>query len=766
MRVPFLGCLGTCLLSLFWVQISQAAEAPAPPSPWQITADKISRFVNPPSVIAEGNVVLVRQGLGSMGQITKLDTPEPASKLKPLTITGDWIRLDPVSNQVKVRGHAVLDSEEEHITADLVDLDTEKQVGHLQHATIYFPKRSLYLAGEQVEKTGDLTYHLENGWVTKCDPVKGQAPPWSFGWGRADISQEGFAHFTHATFRVRDVPVVYSPYVAFPTNTKRKTGVLLPELSAGSRDGAGVLVPLFVNISPSVDLTLYGGGLAERGPVLGSEFRYVRDEASKGIVQLNLLNDSLADDASGDFKSDGIYRTETDRYWLRGKVDHDFGNQLNGKIDVDVVSDQDYLEEYSSGLLGYTASADMFAKEFGRGFEAKTTRTRSNSGQLTKLWQTMTMGGEVRTINDPSAVSAFDHPWSLPSLTFSGGRPLMARSASRPGLNALAAATDLTWDSSYVYYWREEGLGGQRLDLHPILKAPLPFGPYLETSVAVGMRQTMVQLNERGTVTGYDESVQSRTLSEGMLATSTIFMRDFDMGGDWVRHLTHMVRPGLDYTYAPVPDPVDTPFLDRVEDRNLVTYGISNDFEVEGASGSAWKLGYARLSQAYDINEARRDLEVNERRRVWTDVVFESWVQPIQNLKFLYETTIDIYGEDGNNHRTGASYATARGDVFVVEHRYDSARLINQLNIDFAVHLTRTLQTQAIINHSLDTDETSDTSLRLLYTPSCWGLALQATTTPDDDYRITLLFSLEGVGNVLGLSQDLSSSSGLGGVTP
>jgi len=157
---------------------------------------------------------------------------------------------------------------------------------------------------------------------------------------------------------------------------------------------------------------------------------------------------------------------------------------------------------------------------------------------------------------------------------------------------------------------------------------------------------------------------------------------------------------------------------------------------------------------------------VNESRRVWTDVVFESWVQPIQNLKFLYETTIDIYGEDGNIHRAGASYATARGDAFVVEHRYDSARLINQLNIDFAVHLTRTLQTQAIINHSLDTDETSDTSLRLLYTPSCWGLALQATTTPDDDYRITLLFSLEGVGNVLGLSQDLSSSSGLGGVTP
>lgn len=759
-----LGLLGGLPASLAW-----SAEDTGAASPWQISADKISRFVNPPSVIAEGNVSIVRQGVRSVGQLGKVeDGVPPAGGGKPLTISGDWIRLDPTTNLIKVRGHAVLDSLDEHITADLADLDMDKQTGHLQHATLYFPQSSLYLAGEEVEKTGDLSYHLENGWVTKCAPANGQAPPWSFGWRRADITQGGFAHFTNATFRVRDLSVLYSPYVAFPTNTKRKTGALFPEVSSSRRDGLGVLAPLFVNISPSQDLTLYAGGLAERGPLAAAEFRYVQDIGSKGIVELNLLDDRQEDTAGDDFKSDGALRTTTERYWLRGKADHDFGNHLNGKLDFDLVSDQDYLEEYSSGLIGYSESARMFTNEFGRGFEAKTTSARANTAQLAKLWPTMTLAGEVRGVSDPSGVPSSNYPWSLPSLTFAGSRPLARPSSAASGLSSLAAVTDLTWDSGYAYYLRKEGPGGQRLDLHPVLKAPLRLSPYLETIGALGLRQTMVQAEDNGTMGGgiYDDVVRQRTITDTTLATSTILMRDFELKGSRLQRLTHMIRPGLAYTYVPAVSQEEMPFvdpLDLIRPENLLTYGISNDFEVVGTSGKAWKMGYARLSQAYDIHAARRDPVANDRQRVWTAVDLESWLQPIPDLKLLYETKVDIYGAEGDNYRVGASYLTPQGNGLAAEHRYDPVQAINQLNLDLSLRLTRTLQAQALINHSLDTDETSDTSLRLLYTPSCWGLALQATTTPDDAYRVTLLFSLDGVGNILGLSQNISSGGGVGG---
>ena len=107
--------LFSCSLSFVLTLVAVPAwseDPPAATSPWQITADKISRFVNPSIVIAEGNVVLVRQGVTSIGQLGAAGTPVAEGGAKPLTITGDWIRLDPVANLVKVRGHAVLDSEE------------------------------------------------------------------------------------------------------------------------------------------------------------------------------------------------------------------------------------------------------------------------------------------------------------------------------------------------------------------------------------------------------------------------------------------------------------------------------------------------------------------------------------------------------------------------------------------------------------------------------------------------------------------------------
>lgn len=739
-----------------------AVDLAPPSSPWQVTADKVSRFVNPASIIAEGNVVLVRQGLTSVGQLGADAAPVPEGGIKPLTITGDWIRLDPVANQVKVRGHAVLDSEEEHITADLADMDMDRKIGHLQRATIYFPKRSLYLAGKEVQKTGDLTYHLEDGWVTKCDPAAGKTPPWSFGWGRADITQEGFAHFTHTTFRVKDIPVAYSPYFGFSTSTKRKTGFLLPELTSSRNDGAGVLVPFFVNLSPSLDFTLYGGGLSERGPQTGAELRYVQDVASKGMVAISALSDRHTDSLDDDFRSDGVLRTTKDRYWLRGKADHDFGRKVNGKLDLDLVSDQDYLAEYSDSMTGYKKSAEVFVGEFGRGFEAKSTHARTNTAQLTKLWPAMTLGGEVRVINDPSAIDSTVHPWSLPGVAFAGSQPLLPRRTSGQGLGSLIAGTDLTWDSGYVYYWQEDGVGGQRLDLNPKLKAPLRFTPYLETTATVGLRQTTYQVENNG---AYQDDLGSgtlnRTLSEGSLATSTILMRDFDMKGAHLKKMTHMIRPGLTYSYVPAASQDDLPALDgvdRISPENLITYDIRNDFDVLGDNGSFWKLGYARLSQAYDIHEVRRDAEINKPRRTFTDVTFQSGVQPVPRLTLAYKTNIDIYGDGATNYETGVSYDTLRGDWLRFAHRYDAAEIINQLNFDLSVRLASTLRTQAIVNHSLETRDTSEASLRLLYEPACWGLALQATTTPDDAYRFSMLFSLEGIGKVMGFSQDIASS--------
>lgn len=751
---------------------SASASELSSDSPWEITADKLSRFEDPATVIAEGNVVLVqKQETGTITVTSEKNgvVSEEVRPRKPLTITGDWIRLDPVLNTVKVRGNAVLDSDDEHIIADVANLDLDNHTGTLKNTTVYFPQRHLFLAGEHVQKTGALTYHLEDGWVTKCDPEDAKAPPWSFGWTSGNITQEGFAQFINATLRVKDIPVVYSPYFAFSTNTKRKTGLLLPEFSHGGRDGFGVVVPLFLNLSPSADMTLYAGHLADRGNIAALEARYVYDTNSKGTFAINHLRDRLEETIEDDFNSDGILRTAKNRYWLRGKVDHDFGFML-GKLDLDLVSDQDFLQEYQDGRIGFDESDRRFTETFGRGFDAESTVLRTNTAQLSKVWQDMAVNGEVLLVNDPTPVRSTSHLWTLPRITFSGRQALPNQTMLSGRLGELFGPADLMWDSEYIYYWRERGLGAQRLDMHPQLKVPLELTPYLETTATVGVEKTLYNIdNNTGANTSYKHGILTRTMYDYNLSTSTILMRDFAVHIDSYDQLTHMIRPQVSYDYVPVNPQESYPVfdaVDRVAAQNLLTVELLNDFDLFSTDGAGnartRKLAYLKLKQSYDIREARRDLtDARDTHKPLSVMTTELEIMPLPALRTHYESDLDMYGRGFTRYelRNDASFSFA--DIGL-EYRYDKNLEVNQLNADSYIALSDKLSLEGGFFHSFDTDKTSDAYLGLLYEPECWAMEFQVATTDEDDFRFTLVFQLEGVGNVLGLSQTLYATDTLG----
>ncbi len=738
--------------------------------PWQVTADRILYFKNPDCLVAEGNVVMTRKSASLGGVKTTWSSLEAESDsvpqeafLKPLVITGDWLRLER-GNMVKVRGHVVLDSVDEHITADFCHFNFDNHTGVLHNATLFFPKRHIYLAGKEVEKTGELTYHLVDGWVSKCDPQDDKAPPWSFGWTEATITQEGFAHFKNATLRVKDIPIIYSPYFGFNTNQHRKTGLLLPEFSQGGSDGTGVLVPLFINLSPSQDITLFAGGLTGRGAVGGAEYRYVLDENSKGAFALNYFHDHHQDTPGDDYKSDGLLRSREHRYWLRGKVDHDFANDWHGKLDVDLVSDHDYLEEYDGGMLGYNKSEKRFSQQFNRGFESETTYVRSNTAQLSKTWATMSLNGEMRVVNDTTDTQSTHHLWSLPKLTFAGSYDLLQPQIGSSGLLALAEGTDLVWDSELVYYWREAGVGGQRLDLHPQLKAPLHISPYLETTVAVGVRETLYNVDDNSDVPiGYGNGILTRYLYDFNIATSSIFMRDFDFKKS-SRRLTHMIRPSLSYTYVPYKRQAYLPSMDgvdRIDAQNTIGYGLDNDFDFSGIGtnrdSAGRKLAYTKFYQFYNIREAQRNLSgPDDHRRPFSDISIEAGLYPLNGLGLIYKTNWNVYGNGILNYELTSSYRNEKGDSLNLEYRYYPVMTINQVNANFVKKVTADLETQAIFEHSLSTDETSTASLGVVYNPACWAMEMLVSTATDEDYRFTMLFSLEGIGNIIGLNRTIN----------
>lgn len=734
-----------------------AAEVMATPQ-WQITADKIIRYEKPASIIAEGSVVLkktriIRQrqkkaagsgwssllGEKKAGKKPAAGQGQTVTRVRTLTtVKADWIVYDVARGSVKARGHIFVRIGPDTLTAETGRLDLNTETGTFTNATIVRQAKNLHLEGRVIEKTGDLTYHIEDGWVITCKLKNHEAPPWSFAAADAKITDNGYAFLRNTTFRIKGVPVFYSPYMILPIKHTRQTGFLFPSFSMSNRDGFGLNLPLFINLSPSSDVTLYPEYMAKRGLMAGAEFRYVRDRSSMGDFMVNYLHDGLSDPSETDYYRDGGYtHTNKDRYWLRGKVDQKLGGWTT-RLDLDVVSDRDYLTEFSSGLTGFTVSNQNFAEVFGRSFQNKTTDERKNTLRILKSWNNMSLQGELLGINDVRAVKTDPTPlWKLPSLNFTGLLPVAGSSVN------------FGWDADYVNFWRKSGVGASRVDLFPRLSMPLPLGDYLESTATVGVRDTAYLIHEYGNGSHSGSDTKNRFLVDLKVGVGTTMIRDFNVHLGSVSSWSHTLRPYVNYHYIPDVDQADLPRFDNVDhiaDQSLVTYGVDNFFKIFGRENNRdyqRRYAYLKIRQSYDLRSRQSDAPL-------TPVYMEIGYWPLREFRIIYKTDVDMYGAGVIYHSLEAGYRNSRGDTLSTDYLYRKAENINSINVSTKVHLFYNLLAGYSIERSIEDAKTVEENIALIYQPSCWSVELSSNYTPGNQ-KIMLMFTLANIGNPLGI---------------
>ena len=734
---------------------------------WQIEADKVLRFDNPKSVIAEGKVVLTKIRTLPPAQkkqassvtkwsvlleeepsgVTEEVTQEIETEAEPrietaITIKADWIAYDVEKNTIKARGNISIVDGRDQLMADSGSFDLNKETGTFNKATILRDRLDLHLEGDSISKTGVNTYSIADGWVVTCKVEEGVTPPWSFAASKADVTQGEYATLKHATFRIKDVPVFYTPWLMVPVGNTRQTGILFPELSTSNYGGFSFNLPLFVNISDSSDMTLYAEYYAKRGFMPGAEFRYALAPQQKGGLMVNYLKDDLSDPSETKYYKDtGYTHTNDDRYWVRGKLDHDFDNGIVTRTDVDIVSDRDYLTEFNSGSTGFKHSQERFLESFGRGFQNKTSDQRKNSFKILKSWSGMALEGELMGINDVRANKSSPTPlWKLPSIDFTGSQLL--------GFADLS----LDWDADYVNYYREDGVGGHRFDIYPRLSMPLPMGPYLESRAEAGLRDTFYAIQTYGDGVWENDKSPNRLLGEFHTEIGTTLLRDFNLPVSGMEGITHNFRPYIQYDFLSEDDQNDLPSfdsVDRIGDTNRVTYGIDNFFELFGSSDGKEtnrEYGELKIRQSYDFRSSASDeplSPVNIRLRLTP-------LRQLSNAQLIYKTDISVYGH-GSSHTVEAFYKNSRGDSLNLDYRYDDLNGADTQQINFAVkaQLWDTIFAAYDIEHSISESQIIEQNISLMYQPACWSVEFQSKYTPGDT-TFSILFNLANIGNPLG----------------
>jgi LPS-assembly protein len=721
---------------------------------WDISADKMTRYENPPSIIAEGNVILEKirkssQPARTPGRWDALleEQPEPADpqsvqtaiKTETLTtIKADWIAYDINLGTVKTRGNVFIELGSDQLTADMGEVDLKAETGTFTNAAIVRQDKNIHLEGRVIEKTGDLTYHIEDGWIITCKLKEGETPPWSFTAKDTEISQGGYAILKHMTFRIKDVPILYSPWMIVPVKNTRQTGFLFPAISSSDRDGFGFNLPLFINLSPSSDLTIYPEYLSNRGLNAGVDFRYVMDQESKGSFMANYLYDDLSDPAEVDYYREGNYsHTNKDRYWVRAKADHDFSGWTS-RLDLDIVSDRDYLTEFTSGLAGFKASNEQFAQIFGRGLETETVDERRNTLGLLKAWNSMSLNAELLGINDVRLNETNPTPlWKVPAVNYSGLIPLGETSVN------------LDWETVYVNYWREDGVGAHRFDIFPQLTAPIPLGDYLEATAGIGIRDTFYMIEDYGDTTWTGNDSENRLLYELNSEIGTTLVGDFDLNMENVNAWRHTLRPYIAYNFIPDEDQTDLPQFDNVdmvEESSLLTYGVHNFFNILGTSNSRpydREYGYIKIFQGYDFRSEESDTP-------FAPVNVKIAYNPLINFRMLYKTEIDVYGDGAISHGFDGLYTNSRGDAVFTSYQNNKLENISSVSIDARVNLVYNFKAAYMIQRSLEDSKTIEENFALVYSPACWSVELSSHRTQDDQ-KFMLIFRLANIGSPFGI---------------
>ena len=406
-----------------------------PDEPWHIVADEISQEKGTGVYVAHGNVVITKQGK---------------------RLTADRVRFDEKKDLLNAHGHVMLTSGRDLLTGEAMALNLSSETGIITNGTVFLSQNHFYIQGETIHKTGKDTYEVDRAVATTCD---GPNVDWRLTGRKLNITIEGYGYATHAALWAKRVPVMYTPVLVFPVKIKRQSGLLPPQIGQSERKWQEYEQPFFWAINDSSDATFYLHHMARRGTKFGVEYRYVLDEKSKGTVMVDALYDKKTDegpvsDSEWGYTEDSLLRPNNDRYWLRMKHDQILDNGVAVKLDLDMVSDQDYLKEFKGGYTGFDQTDLYFAEAFGRDLDEYDDTMRLNTLTVNKSWSSFSLNASTIWYDDVVKRRQGLTDTTLQQL------PKVEFDASRQQF--FDTPFYLALDSDYTHFYRETGMRGQR----------------------------------------------------------------------------------------------------------------------------------------------------------------------------------------------------------------------------------------------------------------------------------------------------------------
>lgn len=569
---------------------------------------------------------------------------------------------------------------------------------------------------------------------TTCDPEDNF---WELSADKITLNHEkNWGEARNVVLRIKDVPVLYTPYISFPLSNERKTGFLFPGFGTTNRNGYELLTPFYWNIAPEMDATLTPRVLSDSGLMLMGQYRYLLPRG-QGEFNAEYL------------PSDAEFNDE-DRSLIGFLHQQQFADTGNLFLTYNRVSDKQYFEDFGSSI---NLTSIQYLER------------RADASYSGNWWNMSARIQDYQTVDSTIPVEL--RPYKrLPQIRFNAYSPYRNRQFN------------LNLRSEISYFDRGDNdifladINGSRVDLYPSVSYPMHTASTFLVPKA-GFRYTQYNLHDTSG-TEFTNSSPSRTLPVLSLDSGMFLDRNTNL---FNTSYLQTLEPRFYYLYIPYEDQDDLPVFDtgqydfsfdslfredrfsgpdRMGDANQATIALTSRL-VNHATGA--ETGYVSLGQIYYLRDREITLPAGkERDEASSPLVAEIGTSAIEDWRLR-----GIIQWDPNNNKTEKLVAFAQYSPEVnkiVNLGYRSRRSITnvsgtvpgistdieQTELSFLWPLTHQWNIVGRWNYALPETRTLDLFGGVEYQSCCWAfrtVARRFLTDVDGNYSTGIFFQFE-----------------------
>jgi len=656
-----------------------------------LRADEIAGSVGE-RITATGNVEIRQVGLA-----IRADRIVYEAETEIVTATGN-VRLDRDGDTAS-GPKLVYDLGDEKGEMDEIVLDVAKRADR-KHAAHGKAARGLF-EENQITRLFDAVY-------TTC-PVPRE--DWYLRVRELELdNKENEGNAYDATVLFLGVPILYSPYLNFPLNNKRKSGFLAPAFGTSGQSGFEFALPYYWNIAEDYDATITPRLFSKRGVQLGAEFRYLKPTYMGELGGEYMPHDRIAD---------------RDRYFLYARHNQTLFPGVTLAVNAQVVSDNNYFRDLSTRVAN--TSIVNLPRDVILGY---------NDANWAASLRTLS----YQVLQDPG--NPITPPYTLaPQLLVNG-------------FKQNAYGFDVTFTGEVSRFRQPTLINGDRLIVYPTVSLPLaaPWG-FLTPKAGFNYNYYNLPGNTAGPVN------PSLSLPIASVDSGLYFDRPFTFGG---KSFVQTIEPRLYYVYIPYQNQSELPNFttaqsefnfrqifsenvfvggDRVNNANALTAAVTTRFfeDATGLERLRAAVGQRRnfteelvtLSGPPPANgQQRSDLLAQVASQVTSSIWVESNAQ--------YSTNLDQW----QRFDFGARYAPEPGRIFNASYRY-TRNSVDQVDLSTQWPIGGGWTGVARWNYSITPKALLEGLVGFEYNSGCWQLRAVAHRFITSSQQVSTSFQIQ-----------------------